>query len=99
MNMRRAGLEKHFLTIGDDNVETITFCYCEKGFKVPGQPSIIFMHGFTSDKNTWSNMIKVNQSILLYKNASVLLIYSMFLIIIIVSLLICRVMEKPLDLT
>jgi pimeloyl-ACP methyl ester carboxylesterase len=69
--MRRAGLKKHFLTINDDDYnETITVCYCEKGSKVPEQPSIIFIHGFSSDKHTWSNMIKVNQYILLYKNES-----------------------------
>ncbi len=71
MNMRRAGLKKHFLTItDDDDYETVTFCYCEKGSKVQEQPSIIFIHGFSSDKNTWSNMIKVNQYLLFYKNKS-----------------------------
>ncbi len=60
--MRRAGLKKHFLTINiDDNNKTTAFCYCEKGCKVAEQPSIIFIHGFSSDKHTWSNMIKVNQ--------------------------------------
>jgi pimeloyl-ACP methyl ester carboxylesterase len=97
--MRRAGLKKHFLTItDDDDYETVTFCYCEKGSKVPEQPSIIFIHGFSSDKHTWSNMIKVNQCILFYKNKSFFFIYRRFLIVIIASLLICQVMEKPLDL-
>jgi abhydrolase domain-containing protein 6 len=59
--MRRAGLKKHFLTINDENDETMTFCYAEKGSKIPEQPSIIFIHGFSSDKHTWLNMIKVKR--------------------------------------
>lgn len=59
--MRRAGLAKHFMTIADENDEIVTFCYAEKGSKIPEQPSIIFIHGFSSDKYAWLNIIKVNQ--------------------------------------
>src|ERR1700677_1612633 len=95
-NMHRAGLKKRFLSIDDDN-EVITFCYCEKGSKVPQQPSIVFIHGFSSNKYTWSSVIKVSHYLLLCKGKC-LLIHRIFLIIFTVSQLICLVMEKPLDL-
>jgi len=57
--MHRAGLKKHFLVIDDGN-GAIMFCYAEKGSKVPEKPSIIFIHGFSSDKTAWLNVIKVS---------------------------------------
>jgi hypothetical protein len=100
--MRRAGLKKHFVTIMDDDNKPVKFCYCEKGIKVPQQPSIIFIHGFSSDKHTWSKMIKVGQYLYYCRKNKhcffLLFIDSMFLIIIIVSLLICHVMGKLWDL-
>ncbi|CAF1347941.1 unnamed protein product [Rotaria sordida] len=56
--MRRAGVKKRFLLIGDDNNEGATFCYYEKGSKVPHEPSFIFIHGFSSDKYAWLGVIK-----------------------------------------
>ncbi|UJR29736.1 hypothetical protein I4U23_017284 [Adineta vaga] len=53
INTHRAGLKKHYLTI-----ENVTFCYCEKGSKVQNKASIIFIHGFSSGKYTWLNVIK-----------------------------------------
>ncbi|CAF3992849.1 unnamed protein product [Rotaria sordida] len=41
----------------NDN-ETARICYCEKGVKVAGQPSLIFIHGFASSKRTWLSVIK-----------------------------------------
>jgi pimeloyl-ACP methyl ester carboxylesterase len=55
--MRRAGLNKRFLSI--DNGKTM-FCYCEKGTKVAKQSSIVFIHGFSGDKYAWLNIIKVS---------------------------------------
>jgi pimeloyl-ACP methyl ester carboxylesterase len=57
--MYRAGLKKQFLLI-DDGDEIVMFCYVEKGSKVPQKPSIVFIHGFSSDKNAWLNVIKVS---------------------------------------
>jgi abhydrolase domain-containing protein 6 len=56
--MNRASMKKRFLSIDDDGITR--FCYCEKGSKVFQQPSIIFIHGFSSDKNTWLSVIKVS---------------------------------------
>ena len=70
MNMRRAGLEKYFLTINDDD-ETIIVCYCEKGSRVPEKPSIVFIHGFSSDKHAWSTIIKVNINNYYYRKINV----------------------------
>jgi len=59
--MHRAGVKKRFLTINDDNDnKSITFCYCEKGSKMSQQSSIVFIHGFSSDKYTWLNVLKVS---------------------------------------
>jgi pimeloyl-ACP methyl ester carboxylesterase len=60
LNMRRAGLKKRFLSI-DDHHRTPMFCYCEKGSKVSRQPSIVFIHGFSSDKYAWLDIIKVSE--------------------------------------
>jgi pimeloyl-ACP methyl ester carboxylesterase len=94
--MHRAGLEKRFLSI-DDVDGTTVFCYAEKGTKVPEQPSIVFIHGFSSDKNTWVKIIKVSDYLLLCKG-KYLLIHRIFLIVFTVLQLICPVMEKALDL-
>ncbi|UJR17288.1 hypothetical protein I4U23_004183 [Adineta vaga] len=52
----RAGLAKHTLTI--DNNESIAFSYTEKGTKHPGKPTIVFVHGLSSNKETWIPIIK-----------------------------------------
>jgi hypothetical protein len=57
--MHRAGLKKIFLQI-DDADERVMFCYAEKGCKVLQQPSLIFIHGFSSDKHAWTSIIKVS---------------------------------------
>jgi pimeloyl-ACP methyl ester carboxylesterase len=85
----RAGLTKYFLTVDDDG--SAAFSYSEKGIKVDGKPSIVFVHGLSSNKETWLPIIKVSMqrslsadllkicnSILLY------VYYRIFLIIIIV---------------
>jgi pimeloyl-ACP methyl ester carboxylesterase len=36
------------------------FSYSEKGVKVDGKPSIVFIHGFSSNKETWLPIIKVS---------------------------------------
>ncbi|CAF0981765.1 unnamed protein product [Adineta steineri] len=59
--MRRAGVKKRFLTINkndDDEDERITFCYCERGSKDSHKPTLVFIHGFSSDKHTWLTVIK-----------------------------------------
>ena len=72
--MRKAGLEKRFLTI-DDNGEARVFCYAEKGSRVPEQPSIIFIHGFSSDKHAWSHVIKVSQYMYTIIQKTLILVY------------------------
>lgn len=54
----QAGLKKRFLSL--DNDKNITFCYYEKGSRVPGQSSMIFIHGFSSSKEAWCSLIEVS---------------------------------------
>jgi pimeloyl-ACP methyl ester carboxylesterase len=37
------------------------FSYSEKGVKVDGKPSIVFVHGLSSNKETWLPIIKVDR--------------------------------------
>jgi hypothetical protein len=94
--MHRAGLKKWFLPMSYDDGATM-FCYVEKGTKVPYQPSIVFIHGFSSDKYTWLDMIKVSHYSLLYKS-KYLFIHSISLMVFTVSQSICLAMEKASDL-
>ncbi|CAF3457941.1 unnamed protein product [Rotaria sp. Silwood1] len=55
-NTYRAGLQKKYLSIDDD--ATSMFSYCEKGSKVDGQPTIVFVHGLSSNKETWLPIVK-----------------------------------------
>ena len=71
--MEKAGIEKKFLSINNNDSST-TFCYLEKGRKVEQQPSIIFIHGFSSDKYTWLNIIKVCFLYLILNNLYILII-------------------------
>ncbi|CAF4089184.1 unnamed protein product [Rotaria sordida] len=41
----------------DDDMNA-KLCYCEKGVEVVGQPSLVFIHGFSSSKSTWLSVIK-----------------------------------------
>jgi hypothetical protein len=36
------------------------FSYSEKGVKVDGKPSIVFVHGLSSNKETWLSIVKVS---------------------------------------
>ena len=90
--MQRAGLKKRFLSIDDEGGNSV-FCYCEKGTKVPQQPSIVFIHGFSSDKHTWTSIIKVSQYLFLHKDEC-FFISRIFLLGFTASRLICPVMEK-----
>jgi pimeloyl-ACP methyl ester carboxylesterase len=58
-NRRRAGLKKHLLAI--DNNATAAFSYAEKGTRTPGKPSIVFVHGLSSNKETWIPIIQVSE--------------------------------------
>ena len=60
--MHRAGVRKYFLSM-DDGINTGKLCYCEKGVKVKGQPSLVFIHGFSSNKRTWLQVIEVCYSL------------------------------------
>lgn len=53
----QAGLVKHSLPVKQNG--TAEFSYAEKGCKVDGQPTIIFVHGLSSNKETWLPIIKV----------------------------------------
>jgi hypothetical protein len=53
-----AGVKKHFLPL-DDKQNTI-FSYYEKGVKIPGQSSMVFVHGFSSNKESWLTLMGVS---------------------------------------
>lgn len=54
----RAGLTKHSLPIDDH--DSAAFSYSEKGCKVDGIPTIVFVHGLASNKETWLPIIQVS---------------------------------------
>jgi len=43
-----------------DSDGSAAFSYSEKGVKVDGKPSIVFIHGFSSNKETWLPIVKVS---------------------------------------
>lgn len=53
----QAGLVKHSLPVNRDG--TAAFSYAEKGHKIDGQPTIVFVHGLASNKETWLSILKV----------------------------------------
>ncbi|CAF4016831.1 unnamed protein product [Rotaria sp. Silwood2] len=55
----RAGLTKHSLPIDNSGVAA-SFSYSEKGSRNPEKPSIVFVHGLSSNKETWIPIIKVS---------------------------------------
>ncbi|CAF1596895.1 unnamed protein product [Rotaria magnacalcarata] len=55
-NTYLAGLQKRSLSI--DANGTSMFSYCEKGKKIHGQPTIVFIHGLSSNKETWLPIVK-----------------------------------------
>jgi len=57
INTSRAGLTKRSLLI--DNHEHASFSYSEKGTRNPDKPTIVFVHGLSSNKETWIPIIKV----------------------------------------
>lgn len=57
--MHRAGVKKQFLSLSTDEGE-VQMCFFEKGMPVSGQPSLVFIHGFSSNKRTWLSVIKVH---------------------------------------
>ncbi|CAF2242192.1 unnamed protein product [Rotaria magnacalcarata] len=52
----RAGLTKHSLAVDEHGLAA--FSYSEKGSRVQGKPSIVFVHGVSSNKDTWIPIIK-----------------------------------------
>ena len=62
INVHRAGVKKHFFPM--DSAGAAQLCYFERGFEVVGQPSLVFVHGFSSNKGTWLSVIKVRQQCL-----------------------------------
>ncbi len=92
VNMVRASLKKRFLPIDDDDGTTM-LCYCEKGSNVPGQPSMVFIHGFSSNKQAWLSVIKVSEYLSLHIGKS-LSMHRIFLTVITASQLIYLVTEK-----
>ncbi|CAF1492081.1 unnamed protein product [Adineta steineri] len=52
----QAGLTKHTLNI--DNNPSKAFSYAEKGTRSSGKPTVIFVHGISSNKETWIPIIK-----------------------------------------
>jgi pimeloyl-ACP methyl ester carboxylesterase len=44
-----------------DNNATAAFSYAEKGTRTPGKPSIVFVHGLSSNKETWIPIIQVSE--------------------------------------
>ncbi len=55
----RAGLTKHSLFV--DNNGAAAFSYTEKGSRNPDKPTILFVHGLSSNKETWIPIVKVSQ--------------------------------------
>ncbi|CAF1017056.1 unnamed protein product [Rotaria sordida] len=53
----RAGLTKHSLPIDNSGIAA-SFSYAEKGSRNPEKPSIVFVHGLSSNKETWIPIIK-----------------------------------------
>jgi pimeloyl-ACP methyl ester carboxylesterase len=53
----QAGLIKCSLPVENDG--SAAFSYSEKGVKIDGKPSIVFVHGFSSNKETWLPIVKV----------------------------------------
>ncbi|CAF5178153.1 unnamed protein product, partial [Rotaria magnacalcarata] len=53
----RAGLTKHSL-LTDNNGVRASFSYNEKGSRNREKPSIVFVHGLSSNKETWISIIK-----------------------------------------
>ncbi len=58
-NAHRAGLTKHKLVI--DNDGPAAFSYAEKGTRNRDKPSIVFIHGLSSNKETWIPIVKVSE--------------------------------------
>ena len=56
-NAFRAGVTEFSLPL--DNYTPAAFSYYEKGVKVNGKPSIMFVHGLASTKNAWIPIIQV----------------------------------------
>ncbi|KAK6968745.1 monoacylglycerol lipase abhd6-B, partial [Biomphalaria glabrata] len=48
-----AGLKTKYVSDGQ-----VTFCYGEKNKPRPDKPSLVFIHGFTANKESWSQSIK-----------------------------------------
>ncbi|UJR17638.1 hypothetical protein I4U23_004534 [Adineta vaga] len=52
----QAGLVKHSLQVTTEG--TATFSYSEKGNRIDRQPTVVFVHGLSSNKETWLSIIK-----------------------------------------
>ncbi|CAF1056914.1 unnamed protein product [Rotaria sordida] len=56
VNTLIAGVKKHSLSINNDT--NTMFSYYEKGKRVLGQSTMIFIHGFSSNKESWLSLMK-----------------------------------------
>ncbi len=80
-----------------DNNGPAAFSYTEKGSRSREKPSIVFVHGLSSNKETWLPILKVSKHcVLTVSRYFVFHMCRIFHLIIIVSLSICLVMEKQL---
>ena len=61
-----AGVTKKSLIIGED--QKVIWSYYEKGSPVIGQPTMIFLHGFSSNKEAWLYSIKVSEMWKIYSS-------------------------------
>ncbi len=55
----RAGHTKHSLEV--DNNGPAAFSYTEKGTRSRDKPSIVFVHGLSSNKETWLPIVTVSE--------------------------------------
>lgn len=55
----KAGHTKRKLEI--DNSGPAIFSYTQKGKRSPDRPSIVFIHGLSSNKETWIPIVKVSE--------------------------------------
>jgi len=54
------GIVKRFLSI-DDEHDTV-FSYYERGVPNKKHPSIVFIHGFSGEKESWLDLVKVSRN-------------------------------------
>jgi hypothetical protein len=63
LNALEAGVKRGFLPLDSDKSTIIM--YYEKGLRIPGQSSMVFVHGFSSNKESWLSLVEVSSYLLI----------------------------------